>query len=122
MVATPVGYKCKECARPLRSQWMVVKPRQLLISIVAAFGAATVLGLMFGLAFGRGGYFFFIGALIFGSLVGEAARRGSGGHREPLIAAIAAIAAGLGAFIGGLGPIAVLLGGAAAALYVTGRW
>ena len=43
MVETPVGYKCRECARPARSQYVVVKPRQLLRAILVG-GAVGVLG------------------------------------------------------------------------------
>jgi hypothetical protein len=51
-------------------------------------------------------------------VVAEAARRGSGGHRTPQIAAIAVAGAVIGALIGGLGLIAMLLAGVAAAVTV----
>jgi len=42
MVPTPVGYKCKICAKPARSQYQVVKPGQLLRAIV--LGGAVGIG------------------------------------------------------------------------------
>jgi hypothetical protein len=116
MVTTPVGYKCRECARPAAGQLRTARPRQLLLSAAAAFGAALVGGLVLGqIHIG----FFFV-ALIFGALVGEAARRGSGGHRVPAVAAVAGMSALVGAFVAGFSLIGLVLCVVAAAFTVLG--
>lgn len=112
MVATPVGYKCRDCARPLKGQRAYVKPRQLVLAVLAAFGVALVGGL----ALGAAGLGFFYVALLYGVAVAYAARRASGGHRGPLIAAIAGAAAALGALLGAFS----LLGVAFAAVGAVG--
>jgi len=95
MVATPVGYKCKVCAKPARSQYTVVKPRQLVRAILV--GGAVGVGGGIALSFAPFGGIF-AGAL-WGLATAEAARRASGGHREWAvgIVAVVAIALGLGA-------------------------
>lgn len=118
-VLTPVGYKCKECARPAVSQYTYVKPRQLALAAVWALGA----GLLGGFVLGLIGFGFFFIDLMFGAAVGEAARRGSGGHRGAAIAVVAGVAALAGALVGGLGPLGWLLAPAGAVVYVLGnRW
>ena len=91
MVDTPVGYKCRECGltRVTRGG---VKPRQLLTASAFGLVAALVLPPLVGLV-----HFAFIGALLYGGLVGEAVKRGVGGHRTTEFAAIAAACAVLGA-------------------------
>ena len=118
MVLTPVGYKCKECARPAKGQYTYVKPRQLAIAALWAMAAGLLGGLI--LAILPIGFFFI--HLLFGAAVGEAARRGSGGHRSAPIAVIAALGAFAGALIG-FDLLGMLLAPAAAAIYVLGnRW
>lgn len=121
MVPTPVGYKCKECGRA-RITRGGVKPRQLLLATAYGLGAAIVLAPV-----ARFVPFFFLGVLGFGGLVGEAVRRGAGGHRSWEFAAIAAACAVLGALVSapflGLSPFLLLGGPAIAAVYVTSwRW
>lgn len=99
MVETPVGFKCRECARPARSQLMYVKPRQFVMGAVWAL-AAAVLG---GLLFSQLPFAFFFLEILFGMGVGEAARRGSGGHRGTALAVVAGLCALIGGFIGGFG-------------------
>ncbi len=88
MVPTPVGYKCPICAKPAPSQYILVKPKQAagaaVLAILAAYGGGLLLIVM-------PIHFLFITAA-WGALVGEAARRGSGGHRGPIIAGIAGVA------------------------------
>jgi hypothetical protein len=123
MVASPVGYKCRECARPLRSEYTIVKPRQLAMAAAVAVGVAVVAGFILMLVLNAAGFQFWLMGLIFGAAIGEAARRGSGGHREPSIAAVAGGAAALGALIAGLSPIGFVLSIVGAAGYVLGsRW
>jgi hypothetical protein len=119
MVQTPVGYKCRECARPKKSELGYVKPKQYLYALLAGMGA----GVLGGLVLGAIGFRSIILALVFGFLVAEATRRGSGGHRTPQIAAIAAGSAGLGAFAGGMGLVSAVAAGAVAAVVVAAnRW
>lgn len=101
MVPTPVGYKCRECAKPARGQYVVVKPGQILRLVVSAIGLGIGLGAIFVIVpFGG----IFVGAMC-GLGVAELLRRASGGHRtwEVGFAAIGAIAIGvaLAWFFGG---------------------
>ena len=100
MVSTPVGYKCPVCARPARSQYVVVKPAQFLKAVAAGAAVGVGGGIVLGM-FGSG-FFSIILGFIWGSATAEAARRASGGHREWSvgIVAVAAIALGvLAAFL-----------------------
>lgn len=103
MVATPVGYKCKECARPAKGQLAYVKPRQIAFAALAALAAAVVGGL----ALGAAGLGFFYVALLYGAAVAYSARRASGGHRGALMAALSGTAAALGAVLGAFSPAGV---------------
>jgi hypothetical protein len=97
MVLTPVGYKCPVCAKPEKSQYTYVKPKQLLAAIVIS--AAVGIGGAFLMAAITGrGLFGFILAYGWGLLTAEAARRGSGGHRGREMT----IVAGSALVIGGL--------------------
>ena len=98
MVSTPVGYKCRVCAKPERSQYVVVKPKQFLLAVLAA-GAAGILGGLL-MAFFGGGFFSLILGFMWGSATAEAARRASGGHREWSIGAAVVVAIGLGVLLG----------------------
>ncbi|MBA4370639.1 MAG: hypothetical protein C0418_03555 [Coriobacteriaceae bacterium] len=118
MVPTPVGYKCPGCAKPAKGQLSYVKPRQLAIGAAAALAAAIVGGLVLGSI----GLTFYLVTLLYGVLVAEAARRGSGGHRGPAIAAVAGAAAALGGFVGGFGLLGVVLGVMGAVAYSYQNW
>ena len=100
MVSTPVGYKCPVCARPARSQLVVVKPKQFLLAVAGA-GAVGILGGLL-LAFFGGGFFSFILGFAWGSATAESARRASGGHREWSIGIVVIVAIGLGVLLGWL--------------------
>ena len=118
-VSTPVGYKCRECARPLPSARRTVKPRQFALAIVVSL--AVGVGGAFALA--ALGLFFWLGALLLGIITAEAARRASGGHRTAAIAASAGAGVLIGTFVAGLGFIAMLVGTAAAVVSVmSNRW
>ncbi len=98
MVLTPVGYKCPEDARPKKAQYTFVKPRQL--AAAAGIGLVTGIGGAFLVAMiGWGG--FLIG-IVWGSLVSEAVRRASGGHRGGAVGAIAAGSIVLGTLVVGV--------------------
>jgi len=106
MVSTPVGYKCPECAKPARSEYVLVKPRQL----AGAVALGLLSGIGGGLVIGLVGFGFFFVALAWGALVGEATRRGSGGHRGPVIATVAGGSVVAGGLLGGLGLITIVFG------------
>jgi hypothetical protein len=121
MIDSPVGYKCKECGRA-RIKRGGVRPAQLLRS--AAYGLVAALLLAPIVRFVP---FFFLGAIAYGAVVGEAARRGGDGHRTWEFATIAGVCAFAGALIVGafVGQDLLLLlaGPAIAAAYVTSaRW
>lgn len=116
MVATPVGYKCRECARPARGQLVRIKPRQW----AGAAAAAIVAGGLGGLLLGQLPLRFFLVMLLFGAGVGEAVRRGAGGHRGTGLAGLASLGVLLGAFLGGMGLLDVVFAivGAVGVLFV----
>jgi hypothetical protein len=109
MVLTPVGYKCPICAKPARSQYVVVKPQQLLRAILAGGGVGIGIGIA--LAFIPFGGIFM--GFIWGALTAEAARRASGGHREwsvGIVAVGAILIGGLaGWLLGGVGALTVII-------------
>jgi len=109
MVPTPVGYKCKVCAKPARSQYIVVKPDQLIRAIVA--GGAVGIGIGIALAFIPFGGIFV--GFLWGAATAESARRASGGHREWAVGIVAAGAIMLGGAAGWLlgapSPLAVIV-------------
>jgi len=100
MVLTPVGYKCPEHARPERSQYVLVKPKQLAFAIAA--GIAVGIGGAFLVRMMIGGFLGFFIGMIWGSLTAEAVRRASGGHMGGTVGAVAAICIGVGAFAAGV--------------------
>lgn len=118
MVTTPVGYKCRECARPAASARRYVKPRQYTWAALTALAVGVGGGLL--LAFiGVGGMFLYFGGLLFGLAEGALVRRASGGHRTSGVAALA----GAGAFMGGLlafGLLGALIAAVVAAVSVSG--
>lgn len=118
-VPTPVGYKCKECARQLPSARRTVKPKQLLFALIAAslvgIGGAFLLAYL--------GFYFWLGSILLGIATGEAARRASGGHRTSEIAAVAGLSVVAGTWFVNLGIFAMVIGTAAAVFYVmSNRW
>ena len=93
MVLTPVGYKCPEDARPKRSQYVLVKPKQLVRAILVGLGVSVLGGLIIaGIGWGGG---FFLG-IFWGSATSEAVRRASGGHRGGTVGTVAAVSLGVG--------------------------
>ncbi len=118
MVLTPVGYKCPVCAKPKRSQYTYVKPKQL----AGAIGAGAAAGIGGGLLLGYFGFRFFIIGILWGMLVGEAVRRGSGGHRGPMLAVVAAGCIVIGSLVGGLGLLTMVLGVVGAVSTLSWTW
>jgi hypothetical protein len=94
----PVGWRCKECAKELRSPIYKVAPQQyalgLLVGVVASIGAAVLLGLV--------GGFWFVGILLAapaGTFVADMASRGAGRKRGRGMQFVAAGAVLLGVVI-----------------------
>ncbi len=118
-VTTPVGYKCRECARPLPSARRAVKPVQLLRAGIAA----AVVGIGAPLLVAALGLGFWLISIVLGMLTAEAARRASGGHRSEVIAVLAGGFVLLGTYLAGLGLISMALATAAAVLsLLSNRW
>jgi hypothetical protein len=93
MVYTPVGIKCKECAKMPRSARVSLKHGRLLKTVAAGLGAGTAVGFAYYYILGSIGFFFFfffIAAGI-GYLVGEAVRWASGRFHSRQTAAIAVL-------------------------------
>ncbi|TLM87870.1 MAG: hypothetical protein FDZ75_06955, partial [Actinobacteria bacterium] len=86
MVLTPVGYKCPEDARPKRSQYIYVKPEQVVRALAAGIGGGLLGGWLLGVIAWGG----FLLGILWGSITAEAVRRASGGHRGGTVA-IAAV-------------------------------
>lgn len=99
MVASPVGYKCPVCAKPARSQYVTVKPKQL----AGGIGMGLLAGVLGGFLLGLFGWTFIFVSFAWGALVGEAVRRGSGGHRGPVMTTVAAVCVVVGGLLGGMG-------------------
>jgi hypothetical protein len=93
-IAAPVGFKCPDHGRPSRAERAVVPIPRLAAGVAAAVATAVVAGIV--LAVVRIQFFGIILAWLAGMLVGTVARRASGGYRDPLLARLAATAAGLG--------------------------
>lgn len=105
MVLTPVGYKCPEHARAAKGQYQFVKPRQ--IALATGMGVVTGIGGAFLVAgIGWGG--FLIG-IVWGSIVSEAVRRASGGHRGGTVGAIAVGCIVAGTLVAGAGWLTALV-------------
>ena len=110
MVDAPGGYKCPICAKQKRTEHISIKPKQLAGGIALGVLAGIGGGLLLGFITGMLGWFFFIFMVMWGAGVGEAVRRGSGGHRGPIIATVAGVCVLIGAFAGGLGLFAGIMG------------
>lgn len=114
MVLTPVGYKCPDDARMKRAQYTFVKPHQFLRALAAAVGVGVLGGLVLG-AIAFGGLWL---GLIWGSVMAEAVRRASGGHRGVEVGVAAAIGIGAGwvagLFTGGIWLVTVIIAAAVA--------
>jgi MFS family permease len=83
MVYSPVGVKCKQCAKQPRSALVTLKGRKLVLTIAAAIGAGTVIGFAYYFVLGLVGFFFlaFFAAAAMGYVVAEAVLRASRYYR-----------------------------------------
>jgi len=108
MISTPVGYKCKICAKPARSQYVVVKPGQLVRAIVVGGAVGIGCGIVLGFL-----HFGIFGGFLWGVATAEASRRASGGHREWAVGVVAVVAILLGSvagwLLGGVGAFTVII-------------
>ena len=110
MVPTPVGYKCPVCAKPARSQYVVVKPGQLLRAVLVG----GVVGIGGGIVVAFVPILGIFSGFLWGVATAEATRRASGGHREWAVGIVAAVAIVLGGFAGllltgRLNPLAIII-------------
>ena len=83
MVYSPVGLKCRQCAKLPRSALVTLKGRRLALSIAAAVGTGTLIGFAYYLVLGLVGFFFlaFFVAAGMGYVVAEAVLRASRYYR-----------------------------------------
>lgn len=118
MVSTPVGYKCRVCAKPAKGQYIYVKPRQL----AAAAAAAALAGVGGALLIGVLGMNSLIIDALWGFAVAQAARRASGGHRGNVVAAVAVGGIVAGGLVGSVGLFGILIASIAAAATLSWTW
>jgi hypothetical protein len=99
MIQSPVGIKCRDCARMPRSARVRLKPDRAARGIVAAVGVAAIGGVaLASLAATPFGFFGFLVAYGVGRGAGELVLRATGRFRSRATAAIAAAGA-LGAYL-----------------------
>lgn len=93
MVYSPVGVKCKDCARLPRSARVVMTPSRWVKAVGASLGSGTAVGLAYYWLLSSLGFLFFLFfiALGIGYLVGEAVSRAAGRYHglEPALVAVA---------------------------------
>ncbi len=116
-VETPVGYKCKECARQLPSARLAIRPKQLALAVLAA----AVVGIGGSFLASAVGYVDWPIAVLLGIGAGEAARRASGGHRGAAVATAAGSSVLIGAALAGLSSFAAVVGTVLAIVVVVNR-
>lgn len=92
MVLTPVGYKCPEHAKVLPSQYLYIKPKQILLATAASLAAGVGGAVMLVLT----GFIGLFAGLLWGIAMSEVVRRASGGHRGGVVAVIAVGGVGAG--------------------------
>lgn len=96
MVYSPVGIKCKDCARPSKSMLRSGKPSQYMGALLAGILSSVFGGIILMFIFRS-----ILLNIILGLLIGEAVRRGARGNRGPVFAVIAGGSAFLGLVIAG---------------------
>jgi hypothetical protein len=111
MVQTPVGIKCRNCARQPRSARVTLRPDRAGKAMLAAAGSGTAAGVVLAYAGYLGyGFFSLIVAFVVGLLVGRATLRASGYYRAGTTGWIAAAGAGWAYVMAGI-VIAYQVGG-----------
>ncbi len=123
LVMTPVGARCRECARLKPLPMFVAGPSHYALAIVAGLGVAALgsIALLFLPPFGFLTLLLYAG---FGLAVGEAVSRATNRKRAKGIAVVAACCAGIGSLavaVAMLGPAFGLIGAILAAVVAWGR-
>jgi hypothetical protein len=92
MVFSPVGVKCRDCARLPKSALVRLRSERWVLAILAALGSGTALGFAYYAFLSGVGFFFFAFFLAagIGALVGEAVFRASGYYHGVETAVVAA--------------------------------
>lgn len=98
----PVGLRCKDCAKELRSPLYKVSPTQLLSGLALGTATAAAGSLIVGFLAGRFGWIGLLAAWAAGMVVGDATSRGAGRKRGRQLQAAAGAAAVLGPVLLGL--------------------
>ncbi len=115
-IRTPVGVRCRECARLRRAPLYMVDPGHYLLAAVVALPASFLAGLIMqqvGIFFA-----FFLGAAV-GGLVGEVVYRATGGKRGTHLALLVCVCIVAGALASALSP--ELVAGVPPAMLLNGR-
>lgn len=100
MRESPVGMKCRDCARLPRRAITIGKPRNYMIAAGVSASAAAVLGAL--LTFFSIPFFGFILPLLTGFAIGSMVRRFSGGLGHGPIQAVTALGTAVGLTVGRL--------------------
>lgn len=115
MIMTPVGARCRGCARLRKLPQFEVRPLDFLRGAIAGIGAATLGTILLQFVPGLG-LFGFILTLGLGYLAGEATTAAARRKRGTPLAVVAALAVPLGLILGQVLVLLVLVGGARADL------
>lgn len=116
-IRTPVGIRCRQCARLRRPPSYVLRPWHYLLAVLVALPASFLVGLVMQYV---GMYLaFFLGAAA-GGLIAEIVYRATGGKRGAPLAVLVGVSIALGAVASALGP-ALLMPGITAAAFLNGR-
>lgn len=91
MVFSPVGVKCRECAKLPRSALVTLRPERAAKAVAAGLGAGTLAGLIYTFLLGGIPFLGFFIAIGIGAALGEAVLRASGYYhgRETALIAVA---------------------------------
>lgn len=118
-VAAAVGIKCPDCGRTSRAERGALPTNKLVISAAASGTAGLLLGaahFMFNIPL-----LSLIIAWLLGRLIGEIARRASGGYRDPIIGRIA-VSSSITGFLLPWAPLLIATHGAIWIHHAQGLW
>ena len=99
MVMTPVGARCRDCARLRRLPMFEVRPVDYLRGLAGGLAAASIGAIVLAVVPGLG-FFAFMLMLGLGYLVGEATSRAANRKRGTALAVVGALAVPLGLVLG----------------------
>ncbi len=111
-IRTPVGIRCRQCARLQRPPSYSLRLWHYLLAAVVALPVSFIAGLLMQYV---GFFAFFIGAAV-GGMIAEIVYRATGGKRGTPLALVACGSIILGALASALGPVLLVPGAALAAL------